>query len=145
MKKVLVLFSGAPYISRMAEGYLRFYAGDKAEIYRAAIESYPVDPMTDNVMREDNIDISGTEPLPLRSLKGVRFDFLITLNEETRKKIPSSIKALKKVHFSIPSPDGVNSSDLEKLTSFRSTRDLIKMSMLKFIGQELLEKSEAIF
>jgi protein-tyrosine-phosphatase len=44
MKKVLVLCTGNSCRSQIAEGYLKFFANGKAEIYSAGIETHGVNP-----------------------------------------------------------------------------------------------------
>ena len=58
MKNILVLCTGNSCRSQMAEGYLRYFAGDKANIYSAGIETHGVNPKAIKVMAEDHIDIS---------------------------------------------------------------------------------------
>ena len=58
MKNILVLCTGNSCRSQMAEGYLRHFAGSKANIYSAGIEVHGVNPKAIKVMLEDNIDIS---------------------------------------------------------------------------------------
>ena len=58
MQKILVLCTGNSCRSQIAEGYLRKFAGDKAEIYSAGIETHGVNPKVIETMKEDGIDIS---------------------------------------------------------------------------------------
>jgi arsenate reductase len=44
MKKILVLCTGNSCRSQIAEGYLRHFAGDKANIYSAGVETHGVNP-----------------------------------------------------------------------------------------------------
>ena len=58
MKRVLVLCTGNSCRSQLAEGYLKYFAGDKAEVYSAGIETHGVNPRAIATMKEDGIDIS---------------------------------------------------------------------------------------
>src|ERR1035437_3621460 len=58
MKNILVLCTGNSCRSQMAEGYLRYFAKDKANIYSAGIETHGVNSKAVQVMKEDGIDIS---------------------------------------------------------------------------------------
>jgi arsenate reductase len=58
MKNILVLCTGNSCRSQIAEGYLRFFAGNKANIYSAGIETHGVNPKAVQVMADDGIDIS---------------------------------------------------------------------------------------
>lgn len=53
MKKVLVLCTGNSCRSQIAEGYLRHFASDKAEIYSAGVETHGVNPRAIATMEED--------------------------------------------------------------------------------------------
>ena len=58
MKKILVLCTGNSCRSQIAEGYLRHFAGNKAEVYSAGIETHGVNPKAIATMQEDGVDIS---------------------------------------------------------------------------------------
>ena len=57
-KNILVLCTGNSCRSQIAEGYLRFFGKDKANIYSAGIETHGVNPKAIATMLEDGIDIS---------------------------------------------------------------------------------------
>jgi arsenate reductase (thioredoxin) len=52
-----VLCKGNSFRSQVAEGYLRFFANDKAEIYSAGIETYRANPKPTAILLEDSLDI----------------------------------------------------------------------------------------
>ncbi len=58
MKQILVLCTGNSCRSQIAEGYLKFFAKDKAEVYSAGIQTHGVNPKAISVMEEDGINIS---------------------------------------------------------------------------------------
>ena len=58
MKKILVLCSGNSCRSQIAEGYFKYFATDKAEIYSAGIETHGIHPGAIETMKEEGIDIS---------------------------------------------------------------------------------------
>ena len=66
MKKILVLCTGNSCRSQMAEGYLRHFAGDKALVYSAGVETHGVNPKAIAAMKKDGIDISGHTLQPRR-------------------------------------------------------------------------------
>ena len=57
MKKILVLCTGNSCRSQLAEGYLRYYVGDKAEVYSAGVETHGVNTIAIATMKEDGLDI----------------------------------------------------------------------------------------
>jgi arsenate reductase len=58
MMNILVLCTGNSCRSQIAEGYLKHYAGNKANIYSAGIETHGVNPKAIKVMAEDHISTS---------------------------------------------------------------------------------------
>lgn len=55
---ILVLCTGNSCRSQIAHGYLQQFAGDKAMIYSAGVETHGVNPKAIATMKEDGIDIS---------------------------------------------------------------------------------------
>lgn len=136
MKKILILCQHNTARSQMAEGYFRFFAGQRAEVFSGGMEPRAMHPMAYRIMDEDNIDIKLQRPQLAKVLLRNRYDFLITLCEEIPPTFLKKIKAHR--HFHVPVEDPLNQADnLE--SAYRDTREHIKKFVLKFIGQELLE------
>ena len=57
-KNILVLCTGNSCRSQLAEGYLRYFLGEKANVYSAGVETHGVNPRAIATMQEDGIDIS---------------------------------------------------------------------------------------
>ncbi|NJO87339.1 MAG: arsenate reductase ArsC, partial [Lewinella sp.] len=57
-KRILVLCTGNSCRSQMAEGFLRAFVKDKAEVYSAGLETHGVNPKAAAVMLERGIDLS---------------------------------------------------------------------------------------
>ena len=58
-RTVLFLCTGNSCRSQMAEGWLRHYAGDRAEVFSAGTKPAGLNPTAVTVMRESGVDISG--------------------------------------------------------------------------------------
>ncbi|WP_342667269.1 hypothetical protein [Adhaeribacter aquaticus] len=58
MKNILVLCTGNSCRSQIAEGYLRYFSQDQANIYSAGIETHGVNPKAIATMAEGGLDIS---------------------------------------------------------------------------------------
>ena len=78
MKNILVLCTGNSCRSQIAEGYLRHFAGDKAVIYSAGIETHGVNPKAIQVMVEDGIDISHHTSNNVDEYLAIPLDYVIT-------------------------------------------------------------------
>src|ERR1700744_5932296 len=98
MKKVLVLCTGNSCRSQMAEGYLRYYAEGKAEIYSAGIETHGVNPKAITMMKEDGIDISQHTSNHVDAYKNIHFDFVITVCDNAKENCPYFPSTAKKFH-----------------------------------------------
>ena len=137
MKNVFVLCIGNAGRSQMAEGYLNFYAGDKANIYSAGILEYSLHPKAVEVMAEDNIDISHYISQLYSSVKTIKYDYLITICDISTINIPTNLKWEKVYDLKITESAIVDDDHTTILNKFRGTREQIKKSILHFIGKEL--------
>jgi len=79
MKNILVLCTGNSCRSQIAEGYLRHFAGRKAKIYSAGVETHGVNPRAVQIMAEDNIDISKHTSNHVEEYVSIPFDCVFTV------------------------------------------------------------------
>lgn len=126
MKKILVLCTGNSCRSQIAEGYLRFFAGNNAKIYSAGIEVHGVNPIAIEVMKEDGIDISLQTSNHIDEFMNIDFDFVITVCDNARESCPlfNSKAQIFHKNFIDPSKKIGNKDEIKK--EFIITRDLIK-------------------
>lgn len=134
MKKVLVLCTGNSCRSQIAEGYLRYFAGNKAEIYSAGVETHGVNPTAIETMREDGIDISKHTSNNIEEYKNIDFDYVITVCDHAKERCPFLPTNAKKLHFNFPDPAKATGTDEEIKQSFRNVRDLIKDYCKNFVS-----------
>jgi arsenate reductase len=95
MKNVLVLCTGNSCRSQIAEGYLRYFAGDAAKIYSAGIETHGVNPKAIAVMAEDGVDISAHTSNNVNEYLDVDFDLVLTVCDNAKKAAPTSLPRQK--------------------------------------------------
>ena len=126
MKKILVLCTGNSCRSQIAEGYLRHFAGDKAEVYSAGVETHGVNPRAVETMSEDGIDISNQTSNNVDEYRNIEFDFVITVCDNARDRCPYFPSKAQKFHRSFPDPAKAHGSELEIMAEFRSVRKQIK-------------------
>ena len=117
----------------MAEGYLRFFTQDRAEISSAGLKPTIVHPMAVEVMNEDNIDISDAHSKGVDEFSGEHYDFLITVCREAELKRPADITASIHLHYDIPDPEETAQLQDPK-EAFVDARERVKREMLRFIG-----------
>lgn len=122
----------------MAEGYLRHFAGDKAQVYSAGIETHGVNPKAIEVMREDGVDIMGHTSNNVDEYKGIDFDFVITVCDNAKKSCPFFPSKAIKFHYNFPDPAKVVGSADEVMNEFRKVRDEIKEYCRKWVDANVL-------
>ena len=137
MKKVLVLCTGNSCRSQIAEGYLRHFAGNKAIIYSAGVETHGVNPKAIAIMKEDGIDISSHSSNNIAEYADINFDFVITVCDNAKERCPLLPTNAHKFHYNFPDPAKAIGSDDEILQEFRKVRKLIKDYCKKFVDDNL--------
>jgi arsenate reductase len=137
MKKILVLCTGNSCRSQMAEGYLRLFAGDRAEIYSAGVEKHGVNPKAVHFMKEDGVDISAHTSNLVDEYAGIPFDFVITVCDNANERCPVFPSRAKKFHHDFPDPSKVQGTDEEIAAAFRRTREMIKTYCREFVEHNL--------
>jgi arsenate reductase len=138
MKNVLVLCTGNSCRSQIADGYLKAFAGDKANIYSAGVETHGVNPRAITVMKEDGIDISGNTSNNVNEYLSIPFDHVITVCDNALERCPvfPSDKAVKH-HYNFPDPAKAKGNDDEVMDEFRRARDMIREYCRDFSAKQL--------
>jgi arsenate reductase len=137
MKKILVLCTGNSCRSQMAEGWLRHFAKDKAEIYSAGIETHGVNPKAIQFMKESEIDISNHTSNHINEYKAIDFDYIITVCDHAKEKCPYFPANAERFHHNFSDPSKVKGSEEEVANAFRLTRDEIRDYSKKFIEENI--------
>ncbi len=137
MKNILVLCTGNSCRSQIAEGYLRHFAGNKARIYSAGIETHGVNPKAIQVMAEDGIDISKHTSNNVDEYMDVTFDYVITVCDNAKENCPYFPTKAQRFHQNFPDPAKATGSADEIMDEFRRVRELIKTYSAGFINEHL--------
>jgi arsenate reductase (thioredoxin) len=131
-KKILVLCTGNSCRSQIAEGYLKFFAGDKADVYSAGIEAHGVNPKAIETMQEDNIDISKHTSNLMDDYIELDFDFVITVCDNAKERCPYFPNKAKTFHHNFPDPAKAAGTGEEINEIFRQVREQIKVFCRQF-------------
>ncbi len=137
MKKILVLCTGNSCRSQLAEGYLRFFAGNKAEVYSAGVETHGVNPRAIATMKEDGLDISHHTSNNMDEYRDINFDFVITVCDNAKERCPFFPGNAKKFHYNFPDPAKAVGSEEEIMNQFRVVREMIKKYCQEFVATHL--------
>ncbi|WP_159471277.1 arsenate reductase ArsC [Dyadobacter sp. 3J3] len=136
MKKILVLCTGNSCRSQIAEGYLRQFAGDRASVYSAGVETHGVNPKAISIMKEDGIDISLHTSNNIDEYREIDFDFVITVCDNARERCPYFPTNAQKLHYNFPDPAKATGSEEEITKEFRRVREMIKAYCEDFIKEK---------
>jgi arsenate reductase len=137
MSKILVLCTGNSCRSQIAEGYLKHFAGEKAEIYSAGIETHGVNPKAIMVMQQDGIDLSGHTSNHIDEYQSIDFDWVITVCDHAKEKCPYFPSNAQLVHHNFPDPAKATGTEQEVMQAFAEVRELIKDYCSQFVANNL--------
>lgn len=137
MEKILVLCTGNSCRSQIAEGFLRHFAGSRAEVYSAGIETHGVNPKAIQVMAEADIDISSHTSNHVNEYAAIDFDYVITVCDNAKESCPYFPSRAKKLHYNFPDPAKATGTAEEVMNEFRRVRDLIKTYSAEFVAENL--------
>ena len=137
MKKILVLCTGNSCRSQIAQGYLQHFAGNKAQVYSAGVETHGVNPKAIEVMKEDGIDISHHTSNSIDEYRDIDFDFVITVCDNAKERCPFFPTTAKKFHQNFSDPSKTIGTDEEVEEQFRQVRQQIKDYCQQFVTDNL--------
>jgi arsenate reductase len=112
----------------MAEGFLRYLAGKRFEVYSAGLTPRPIHPNVYTVMDEAGIDIRKQTAKSIDMYLGHHpLDEIIIVCQEGEAECPRLYPfALHVERWPLPDPASVQGEPEEILEAFRKTRDIIE-------------------
>ncbi|MDB5151738.1 MAG: arsC2 [Mucilaginibacter sp.] len=137
MKNILILCTGNSCRSQIAEGYFRHFAGDKAKVYSAGIETHGVNPKAIQVMAEDYIDISKHTSNNVDEYLDIPFDYVITVCDNAKENCPYFPTKAQRFHQNFPDPAKATGNADDVMDEFRRVRDMIKLYSENFVKQNI--------
>jgi len=120
-KKILFVCVQNASRSQMAQGFAETFGKGRVEVYSAGSRpSSHINPLAIEVMKEEDIDLSGRRPKGLNDLPPVEMDYLVTMGcEETCPAVP----AKKIIEWEIPDPKG------KPIDEVRRIRDMLEVKV----------------
>jgi arsenate reductase len=130
-KKIRVLFlcTGNSCRSQMAEGWARHLRGDRIEPYSAGIEVHGLNPRAVQVMADAGVDISGHRSKHVDELRGIDFDYVVTVCGHANEHCPLFPGKARVVHVGFDDPPALAvdaATEEERLAPYRRVRDEIR-------------------
>ena len=123
--RVLFLCTHNSARSQMAEGLLKYLAGDRFEAYSAGTVATRVRPEALSVMAELGMDISGQESKTLERYLGEPFEYVVTVCDDANESCPVFPGARERLHWSFEDPSRAEGEGEMRLAVFRRVRDEI--------------------
>ncbi len=127
--KILFLCTGNSCRSQMAEGWTRHLKGDVIEPYSAGIDPHGLDPRAVKVTAEAGVDISGQRSKHVDELKGIPFDYVVTVCDNAHEQCPFFPGRTKVIHVGFDDPPRLAAqakTEKEALDCYRRVRDQIR-------------------
>lgn len=116
----------------MAEGLLRYDAGDRFEVFSAGTQPSQVRPEAIAVMRELGIDIAGHRSKHVDEFAGQPFDYVLTVCDNARESCPIFQGPAIAIHQNFEDPATFQGTEQERLEKFRRVRDKIREFLSSF-------------
>lgn len=136
-KKILVLCTGNSCRSQIAEGYLRYFANNLADVYSAGVETHGVNPRAISTMQEDGLDISNHTSNNIEEYSNIEFDFVITVCDNAKERCPYFPTKAKRFHYNFPDPAKASGTEEEVREQFRQVRQQIKSYCKRFVEENV--------
>jgi len=127
--KILFLCTGNSCRSQMAEGWAEHLKSGSIEAYSAGIEPHGMNKLAMHVMKEAGVDLSGHHSKHVDELKGVQFDYVVTVCDHANETCPLFPGKTKIIHVGFDDPPRLASeskSQEEALGHYRRVRDEIR-------------------
>jgi arsenate reductase len=127
--RLLFLCTGNSCRSQMAEGFARRLRPDVIEVYSAGIEPHGLDPIAVQVMAEAGVDISAQRCKHVDELRGVAFDYVVTVCDAAHESCPVFPGRAIVVHHGFDDPPRLAraaASAAGALQHYRRVRDEIR-------------------
>lgn len=121
----------------MAEGYIRHFAGDKAVVYSAGVETHGVNPRAVQTMLEHGIDISGHTSNHVSEYKDIDFDLVFTVCDNAKERCPYFPSKAETIHHNFPDPAKATGTEEEIMRAFASVRDEIKSFSQQLVAEKI--------
>lgn len=137
MKTILVLCTGNSTRSQMAHGYLQRFAGDRAEVLSAGVETHGLNPKAVQVMAEDGIDISHHTSNHVDEYQSRHIDFVITVCDSASERCPIWIGRTHRTHYNFEDPSKGTGSPEAVMDNYRRIRDQIRAFSQEFVEQHV--------
>jgi len=114
-------------------GFLEKFAGEKAKIYSAGIETHGLNPNAVKTMKEIGIEISHHTSNNILEYKDVDFDFIITVCDHAQENCPYFPANAVRLHHNFKDPAKAKGTEEELRKEFAEARNEIQKYAQNFV------------
>jgi arsenate reductase (thioredoxin) len=132
--RVLFLCTGNSARSQMAEGLLRYIAGNQFEVFSAGTRPVGLNPNAVTAMSEIGINIAGSRSKSVDEFAGQQFEYVFTVCDSAKESCPIFPGGGKRLHQSFEDPAAAPAD--RQLVVFREVRDQIAERLRRFVREE---------
>ncbi|KAA3657186.1 MAG: arsenate reductase ArsC [Calditrichaeota bacterium] len=125
-EKVIFICTHNSARSQMAEGLLRFLAGNRFDVYSAGTESTFVKPFAIEAMKKKGINIRNHTSDVIDKYMEMDFNYVITVCDHAKETCPYFPATHQQLHWSFEDPSDAKGDDAFVLSEFCRVRDLIE-------------------
>ena len=116
----------------MAEALLIRIDSEHFDVISAGTSPGRLHPLTVRVMKEIGINLSQQIPKHVKDLRGNEFDYVITLDERSRR-VRRNFPCAEEIHWQLDEPIVMSSDPERQLRAFRIVRDQISQRIRLFV------------
>jgi len=121
----------------MAEGWIRYYAGEVAKVCSAGLEAHGLNQYAVRSMMDAVIDISRNKSKTIDDLEEKEFDYIITVCDNAKENCPYFPGEAVRLHHSFPDPATATGSEEEIMKVFNTVRDEIEDFAFEFVHRNI--------
>lgn len=137
LPRILFVCTANSARSQMAEGFTRYYAGDRVKVDSAGARPTQLNPYAVQVMNEAGIDISHQTCDSMNSKKLDDFDYVVTVCGDAKETCPVVPPHIKSEHWPLPDPARARGRPQELARAFRMIRNQIEDRVKDFLARIL--------
>ncbi len=125
-EKVLFICTHNSARSQIAEAFLRYFKGEKYEVYSAGTEPSVVNPYAIRVMAELGISMKNHFSKGVERFLNMEIDYVVTVCDHAKEVCPYFPGGKKYIHKSFEDPSASSGREEDILQKFREVRDRIR-------------------
>jgi arsenate reductase (thioredoxin) len=135
--RVLFFSTGDSTRSRMAETFMRKFAGEQIAVACTAVQSVDYDPLAGAIMKEEGLDLSASSPKGVSEALKEHFSYVVTVYDSSRERHPVWPFCHNLVQWDLVDPEQIPASTRERSEIYRNVRDQIRHNVRLLLAQIL--------